>query len=203
LQYGARGVTATLAAEINTKLDVWMLGAFHLEKAMVGYYVLAATLNEGAQQLGVVVANNLNPVLARDLARNATSEVEALARRTRRWFVPLLAGSCVLAAAAFPLLVPRVLGHEYIAGAAPFAILMAGLALASPYLPFVQILLMANRPGWHTVLVVLVVTTNFVLDLALIPALGLQGAAIATAAAILSSALLVRMFARVRTGAKI
>jgi O-antigen/teichoic acid export membrane protein len=203
LEYGARGVTSTLAAEVNTKLDVWMLGAFHLDKALVGYYVLAATLNEGAQQLGVVVANNLNPILARDIAAGATREVEALARRTRRWFVPLLAGSCVLAAVAFPVIVPRVLGADYIAGAAPFAILVGGLAAASPWLPFTQILLMANRPGWHTFLVVCVVVVNFGLDLVLIPPLGPNGAAIATACAVMTSALLVRAFARARVGAKI
>ena len=203
LDYGMRGVTSTLASEINTKLDVWMLRALHVDLALAGFYALAATLTEGAQQLGVVVANNLNPGLARDLAAGATSEVEALARRPRRWFVPLLAGSCVLAAVAFPLVVPRVLGADYIAGAAPFAILVGGLALASPYLPFVQVLLMANRPGWHTFLVVCVVAVNFTLDLVLIPSFGVLGAAIATAAAFVTSALLVRVLGRIRAGVRL
>jgi O-antigen/teichoic acid export membrane protein len=204
LSYGARGVTATLAAEVNTKLDVWMLGAFHLDKVLVGVYVLAATLNEGATQIGVVVANNLNPVLARELAAGKVGEVETLARRTRRWFVPGLAGACALGAVAFPFAIPFVVGDStFAAGAAPFAILMAGLALASPYLPFSQILLMANRPARHTLLVVVVVATNFALDLVLIPRLGLHGAALATAASVVTSALLVRAFSRALIGAKI
>jgi O-antigen/teichoic acid export membrane protein len=204
LDYGARGVTATLASEINTKLDVWMLGAAHLDKALVGIYVLAAALMEGATQLGVVVANNLNPVLARELATAGTDDVVALARRTRRWFVPAVAGACALGAVMFPVVIPILVGNaDFARGAGPFAILMGGLALASPYLPFSQILLMGNRPGWHTLLLVLVVATNFTLDLVLIPPLGLHGAAIATACSVITLALLVRTFARYRLGAKI
>ena len=85
-----------------------------------------------------------------------------------------------------------------LAGAWPFAILMAGLAFASPYLPFNQILLMAARPGWHALYVVLVLACNFAGDLVWIPRFGLLGAALATSVAVVVSALLVRVFARTR-----
>ncbi len=204
LVFGAHSVVATLAYEVNSKLDVWMLGASPLSKELVGIYSLAAALNEGATQLAVVLQYNLNPVMARDLAVGDKAAVEALARRTRRWFVPALAGAAALGAAAFPLVIPTLLGKpEFSHGSAPFAILMAGLALASPYLPFNQILLMAARPGWHTVLVVLVVAINFGAQLALIPSLGLMGAAAATSCAVVGSALLVRAFARLRVGVRL
>jgi O-antigen/teichoic acid export membrane protein len=57
VMFGARGVTATLAFEANSKLDIWMLGASGIAKSVVGVYSLAAALNEGAQQLGIVVQN--------------------------------------------------------------------------------------------------------------------------------------------------
>jgi len=204
LDFGVRGVAATLASEINAKLDVWMLGAFGVAKELVGVYGLAAALNEGAQQLAVVVANNVNPVIARELAAGRTAEVEALARRTRRWFVPALVGAAALGALAFPEVIPRILGDaRFAAGAWPFALLMAGLALASPYLPFNQILLMAARPGWHAIYVVAVLAVNFVGDLVLIPRLGVVGAAAACALALVVSALLVRTLARVLAGASV
>jgi O-antigen/teichoic acid export membrane protein len=204
LAYGIRGVTATLAAEINSKLDVWMLGAAGISKELVGVYSLAAALNEGAGQLGVVVLNNLNPIMARSLAAGRPDEVEALARRTRKWFVPALAGACVLGALAFPIIIPRLLHDPAFAhGTTAFAVLMAGLALASPYVPFNQIMLMANRPTWHTVLLLLVVAINFVSDLLLIPPLGLVGAAAATSIAAVSAALLIRRMARGRLGLRL
>jgi O-antigen/teichoic acid export membrane protein len=80
---------------------------------------------------------------------------------------------------------------------------MAGLALASPYLAFNQILLMAGRPGWYTLFISLVVGINFVANVLLIPHFGLLGAALANATAAVASALLTRRFARGRIGVKI
>ena len=201
LAYGVRGLPATLAYEINTKLDVWMLGAAGFTKEAVGMYSLAATINEGATQLSVVVQNNVNPMIASALVGGHRHEVEALITRTRTWFVPAFVAACVFGALAFPVLIPRVLGDPTLVEAAvPFAILMAGLALASPYLPFTQVLLMADRPGWHTVFMVLVVAANFVANIVLIPYLGLAGAAAATTTAVITSAILIRGLARGKVG---
>ncbi len=204
LDFGARGVLATLAQEINSKLDIWMLGASGIPKSLVGVYAIAGALNEGATQLSVVLQNNLNPLMAKDLAAGQPGLVAALARRTQRWFVPSFAAACALGAIVFPFALPWLMADVSLhAASIPFAILMAGLALGSPYLPFAQILMMANRPGWHTLLVVAVVSINFVGDLVLIPAFGLTGAAVATALAVVSSALLVRVLARKLVGAAI
>jgi len=203
LDYGVRGVLATLAFEVNSKLDVWMLGVA-MSEAQVGIYALAAALNEGAMQLAVVLQNNLNPVIARDLADGRPEDVEALVKRTRRWFIPAIAGVCALSAAMYPVVVPWLIGkHSFIAGAVPFAIMMAGLALASAYLPFTQILLMAKRPGWHTVYILGVVAVNFVGNWLLIPIFGLAGAAIAIASSVVASALLLRVLVRWRVGLRI
>lgn len=204
LAYGARGVTATLAYEINSKLDVWMVGVAGLGPRLVGIYSVAAALNEGAGQLAVVVQNNLNPLLARDLAAGRIADVEALVRRTRRWFVPVLAGACIAGAALYPVVVPALIGNpQFAAGALPFAILMAGMVIGSPYLPFAQVLLMANRPWQHAILVLLGVSLNFTCDLVLIPRHGLVGAAGATALAVVGSALLVRGLARLHVGVRL
>jgi len=204
LAFGLRGVVSVVALEINTKLDVWMLGAAGVTKELVGIYSLAAALNEGGAQLGIAVQNNLNPLVARELAAGRTGEVEGLVHRTRRWFVPVMIGACAIGALAYPYVVPLLTGDPtFAAGRVPFAILMAGLALASPYLPFTQILLMANRPGWYTVLLVLVAATNFVANLVLIPSLDAAGAALSTSIAAVTMALLVRVFVRVRVGTRI
>lgn len=200
LGFGARGVLATLAYEINTKLDVWMLG-IALDDREVGYYSLAAALNEGVAQLAVAVQNNVNPVIARALAAGDTSAVVALVRRTRRWFVPSLAAICALAAVSFPVVVPWLVGDRQFATASvPFAILMAGVVVASPYQPFNQILLMAGRPGWHTLMLAAVVAVGFAANRALIPSYAATGAALATSIMAVTIAVLVRALARARVG---
>jgi len=203
LRYGLRGVLATLAFEINSKLDVWLLGVAMSDR-VVGIYSLAAALWEGVMQLAVVVQNNINPVLALDLAQQRTAEIEVFARRVRRWFVPGFIAVAAVAAALYPATVPRVIGNpDFMQGAAPFAILVAGAALCAPYLPFQQILLMAALPGFQTIYVTIVLVTNCAINLVLVPVLGTVGAAIASASALAMSALLLRFMVRRQIGARV
>ncbi len=203
LDFGARGVMATLASEINSKIDVWLLG-IALPDAQVGIYSLASALYEGAIQIAVVLQNNLNPVIARQLAAGEVREVEALSARMRRWFVPVMIAACVLGAAGYPFVIPWLIGDPtFIEGSAAFAIMMGGLALASPWLPLNQVLLMAGRPGWYTVYIAAILAVNVVGNVLLIPTFGIEGAAIATAASMIASALLLRVLVRWRVGLRI
>ncbi len=203
IAYGARGVLATLAYEVNSKLDVWMLGVALSDK-VVGIYSLAAALWEGVIQLSVAVQNNLNPVIARALAAGQAEEVETTVRSARRWFLPLFIAACVIGAATYPFVVPWVIGNrEFIQGAAPFAILIGGAVLASGYLPFNTMLMMGARPGSQTVFFCLVLAVNFALNTLLVSPLGMIGAAIASAAALTTSAVLLRAMVKMRLGVRI
>jgi len=203
LDFGARGVLATLASEVNSKIDVWLLGVA-LPDNRVGIYSLASALYEGAMQLAVVLQNNLNPIIAKAIANGDLAAVELLARRTRRWFVPAMVAICAVAAAAYPLIIPPLIGDPSFADGAPaFGIMMAGLALASPWLPLNQLLLMASRPGWYTVMVTTVLAINVVGNLALIPLFEVRGAAVATASSMVASALLIVVMARRKVGVRI
>lgn len=204
LAYGVRGVASTLAWEVNSKLDLWMLAVLLHDDRLVGIYAMASALFEGAMQLPVVLQNNFNPLLARDLTQGRTQEIEALARRSRRWFVPALVGACAIGALVFPVVVPWLTGKASFGdGAVPFAILMAGVAIASPWLPFNQLLLMGSHPGWHTLYLSLVALATFVVTLVLIPAYGLVGAAIANAAGLVISASLLIALARTKLRVRI
>lgn len=203
LDYGARGVVATLGLEINSKLDVWMLGVA-LPESQVGIYALASTLYEGTLQIAVVLQNNVNPLLARHLATGEREQAEQLVWRMRRWLVPTALIGCALAALLYPFVIPWLVGDPIFAQAAwPFAILMAGAILASPNLPFASLLLMGGKPGWHTIYVLVTVAIAFVADLALIPSLGATGVALGTSIGLAASALLLSALARGRLGLKI
>jgi Na+-driven multidrug efflux pump len=75
--------------------------------------------------------------------------------------------------------------------------LMAGVTLNSGYRPFLGILLQGGRPGMNTVLIAAVVVGNALLNLLLIPRLGMYGSALGTALAFgLEAALLVLLAKR-------
>jgi O-antigen/teichoic acid export membrane protein len=180
-----------------------MLGAV-MSDARVGVYSMAASIAEGVLQLAVVLQVNVNPRIAALVATGQIADYEALVRRSRRWFVPALAGVCVVAAAGFPLAIPLLTGNDaYLDGALPFALLMGGIALASPYVPFNQTLLMASRPGWHTFYITIAVALNVTLNALFIPRLDLEGAALATACGLVGSMLLLRFLIRIWVGARI
>lgn len=201
--FGLRGVTATFGFELGSKLDVWLLGAA-LPEAQVGIYSLASAIAEGAQQLAVVVQNTVNPVMARALASRDTAQVEALVGRTRRWFVPAMIVACGIGALAYPYIVPILVGNEaFTAGAPAFAILMAGTALASPWLPFNQLVLMGARPGAYTAYVLVTLAVAFVACSIAIPPLGMEGAAIGMSAALLAAAVMLRAMARRQFGVRL
>ena len=202
LDYGKRSVIATLGMELNQKLDIWVVGAV-MSDAELGIYSLAAVVYEGALQLGMVVQNNVNPLIARHVAQGELHEVETIVKRARRWFVPAMIAACALGAALYPYLIPWLTKPEFRAGAAPFAILMGGLALASPWLPFNQTLLMAARPGWHTVYISLMVVVAATALVLLTPALGLPGAGAGTAIGLVASALLLRQMVRKTVGIRL
>lgn len=203
LDYGARGLVATLGLEINSKLDVWMLGVA-LSEDQVGIYALASTMYEGILQIAVVLQNNVNPLLARHLATGEKAEAEELVRKLRRWLVPTALAGCGLAAALYPFAIPWLVGDPAFAQAAwPFAVLMAGAVLASPNLPFASLLLMGSRPGWHTIYVLATVAIAFVADLALIPSLGAMGVALGTSLGLGASAVLLSALARAKLGLRI
>jgi stage V sporulation protein B len=203
IRFGLRGAGAQLLFELNSRLDIWILGAAMSDSA-VGIYSMAASLAEGVSQLSTALQVNVNPTIAADLAAGRIANVEALARRSRRWFVPGMIGVCGFAAAMFPFAIPLITGNaEFTTGAAPFALLMAGLAAASPWMPFNQVLLMGGRPGSHTIYILICVALNVVLNLLLIPIYGLIGAALATAIALVLSALLLRRVSRALVGVRL
>jgi len=203
VRFGTRGAGATLLTELNSRLDIWLLGVM-MSDASVGIYSMAANLAEGVNQLAVVLQVNANPTIAAALAAGRPADVDTFVRRSRRWFVPAFVAACAVAAAAFPIAIPWITDNqEFVAGALPFAILAGGLALASPWLPFNPVLLMGRRPGWHTIYVAGAVAGNAALNLALIPHLELIGAALATALAMVASAVWLRRIARTLVGVRL
>ncbi len=203
LHYGARSVLSTLVWEINSKLDIWVVGIV-MPARELGIYSLASVVYEGALQLPVVVQNNVNPLIAKHVAAGELVEVEGIVRRSRRWFVPAMIGACALGAALYPYVIPWLTGKpEFGHGALPFAILMGGIALSSAYLPFNQTLLMANQPGWHSFYIVTMVALAASALAILTPRYGIDGAAVGTAIGLVGSAVLLRQMVRARVGIRI
>ncbi|MCK6446492.1 MAG: polysaccharide biosynthesis C-terminal domain-containing protein [Planctomycetes bacterium] len=201
--YGAKSALSGVMAELNTRVDIIMLGRY-LQDAPVGVYSFASMIAEGVFQLMVKLQNNYNPLIAEHVALGRLRELEALVKRGRVWSWLLMLGVGSVAIAGYPLGL-AILGTRdaMIGGWLAFGILIGGIFLSAGYMPFQQTLLMAGRPGWHTVMMIVMVATNVVGNALLIPHFELAGAAAASAIAMVVSVLVLRFFVRVQVGARI
>jgi O-antigen/teichoic acid export membrane protein len=203
LAYGTKSFASGVLLELNSRVDVWMIGIYLADRA-VGIYTVAGMVAEGLFQLLVVLQNNVNPVIARMLAEGRLSELHAAVLRGRRRTYLGMAGVAAIAIALFPL----ALGLAFRDGGfreawLPFAILMLGIVSASGYIPFGQILLMAGRPGWHSLYIGSSVAMNVLGNWILVPRFGLAGAAAATALSVLASVFVLKAIVRAQLGVRI
>jgi stage V sporulation protein B len=196
-RFGLKSMVSGVLLELNTRLDVWMIGLFGYGAIATGYYAVALHIAEGVFQLITVLQSNFNPVLARLLAAGEQAQLTAFVRRGMRMTWLVMGAVAVVAVAGYSFGVGVLMGRpEYVEHSFwPFVWLMAGIALAAGYLPFQQVLLMANRPGWHTIFMLASVACNALGNAILIPRLGIVGAAVATGSSFLASAVLTRFMA--------
>jgi O-antigen/teichoic acid export membrane protein len=148
-----------------------------------------------------VLQNNVNPILARQIAEKDWPGLAALVRRVRVRTYFGMAAVAAVSIAVFPTVVEFLARSPGFDGAQlPFALLAAGIVLASGYIPFGQTLLMAGFPGWHSFFMLATVLVNVAGNAVLIPRIGIAGAAAATAISMLASVFLLKALVRSRVG---
>lgn len=179
-KFGREAVLSGLSTELNTRLDVLVLGVF-LNDAVVGIYSFASMLVEGFYQLIVVLKNNINPVLAKMIHGGQLIKLKFFAQK-----IFLICFFCFSVAAAiicalYPVVIDILgLGKELFTGLPVLVILLAFMAMASGWLPFDQILSQAGRPMLSSRLYLIATLINLILNFVLVPLIGANGAALAT-----------------------
>lgn len=200
VHYGAKSVLSGVLLELNTRIDVLMIGVY-LSDTAVGLYAWAVQIADGVFQLLVVLQNVYNPILARHIAAGERAELAAVVRRGKLWTYAGMVVGGAAAVALYPLALDILTGKpEFAASFVPFAWLMLGIVVASGYIPFAQTLLMAGFPGSHTLYMALTVATNVIGNALLIPLYGIVGAAIATAISFALSVVYLRVLVKARAG---
>ena len=201
--FGVRVFLSSAISELNTRVDVLMIGAF-LGDVKAGIYSIAILLAEGLAQFSVVVRNNVNPLLTRSVLNNMLSELREFSRKISLYFFSFMIVVGLLLLLLFPYLVSFVALENDFASAYPsLIILIIGLVIASPYLPFNMIFSQANRPTLQTVFTLLTVLVNIFLNSIAIPLAGIEGAAVATSISYICSVLLLIYMCRKSLDVKI
>ncbi|MCB0795072.1 MAG: polysaccharide biosynthesis C-terminal domain-containing protein [Flavobacteriales bacterium] len=194
-RFGNKALPGNLLLDVNTRVDVVMLGLFTTD-AQVGLYSFAATVAEGLVQLPVLFRNNINPVIAHAYAKGGPGTLERIIARNRRVFFKILAPLALISIPLFPLGLwvlgmndsPRTVWAVY-------AILALGIAASSGHLPFQMLFSQLGAPGTQTLFIGLVFLSNVILNLLLIPMAGIYGAALATSLSFIALAIILHRLA--------
>jgi O-antigen/teichoic acid export membrane protein len=180
-RYGIRGQVGGMLSLVNLRLDVAILGAL-VGPGTLGVYAVASKYAELLRLPGLAITYVLYPRLAMRDGKDAARDVSRLLPRA---FV-LTALAAIPLAAAVPLL-PLIYGSAFVGAMIPAWILLFGLVgegvagLVSAYLYGV------GRPGANSLALSVSVVVTIVLDVLLIPHYHAVGAAVASAAAYLTS----------------
>jgi O-antigen/teichoic acid export membrane protein len=181
-RFGLRSMLGGMAIELNTRVDVLVLGLF-TNDTQVGIYSFAAFFVEGLLQLPQLSRRIVDPVLTKLVANSDRDELSAFLRRGRNLGAAFMLAVTVTSIALYPL-VATVLGDRAIAERSwsVFVILMIGAAVFGTYGTFGGLLSQAGLPVAQSQSNVLILITNAALNIALVPTFGINGAALATGA---------------------
>lgn len=180
LSYGARSFMSGAILELNTRVDVLIVGAL-IGSASAGVYSAALLVVEGMGQAVFVLRNNVNPLVARMIASRARRALLAFSRRLAFNFTLFIGAASAIAILVYPLYIRWGMGGgEFHESTSSAVILLAALTVSAGAQCFGMILAMADRPALHTGYVASILVANVALNFVLVPVFGIEGSALAT-----------------------
>lgn len=182
LAFGMKSLASNVLTFLNYRADLMLVNLFLMPVA-AGVYVVALQISEKLWLLSQAVATVALPRMAR--VQEDARASNAMTVRACQWTTVLtLAAACVTAGAA-PWIVPLLFGGVYSDAAAPLIWMMPGIVALAGGRILANAITAAGKPHWNAVTAVLTLVVNVVLNVLLIPVMGLRGAALATTVAYL------------------
>ncbi|MEO8209861.1 MAG: oligosaccharide flippase family protein [bacterium] len=108
--FGSRVSIGNMLFDLNTRVDVLVLGFFTDEK-IVGIYSFAASMADGFNQLTVVLRNNINPILTKCYFKKGINVLERLIKKIKNNFYKIIFVLGFAAVFIFPLVI-KILGLD-------------------------------------------------------------------------------------------
>ena len=175
LAFGLRGQAGNILQYVGLRLDLLLVPAF-LTLQAGGLYFVAVRVSDAVGQIGTAASSLLFPRVAAEDDRSETRLTERVARMT---ILGVAVVAALIGVAADPLL-RVVFGGEYATGATALQVLLAGVVPLSLCRVLVADLKGRGRPGLASLGSMAMAVATVALDIVLIPAWGLVGAAVAS-----------------------
>lgn len=194
--FGGKSLLAGMFVELNSRIDVLLLGVFLSEK-MVGIYSFVAMLVDGLYHMIVVVRTNFNPVLVGVVRDHQFKEAKKLLKTAKTYVYPAAGFLSICIIGAFWILSHIIMPTKGLEeGMICLMVLCTCLTFISAFIPFDNLLMSSGLPGFQTIQHLVVIVSNILLNLLLVPIYGINGAAIATGMSYISGIMALVIFTR-------
>ncbi len=181
LTFGLHSLPGGLATELNTRVDVLVLGLF-VPEASVGIYSFAAFFVEGLLQFPAVARRLVDPALTRLYLSGDRQRLTQFLVKGRNFGAAAMALICLGSAATYPWFATWLGDGEIATRSWPvFCVLLAGAFAYGSYAPMGGLFSQAGFPKRQSQVNLAILGLNLSLNFALVPAYGVIGAATATA----------------------
>lgn len=178
LSLGLRGQLGDLATFFNYRLDVFVVNYF-LGPAQVGIYTIGVIVSESIWQIPQAAAVALFPRTARTIERGAAEFTCLVSRQVL--LLALLLG--VAMAVTSPILIPLLFGARFSPAVAVICWILPGTIALSLGKVMSADLAARGKPEYSSVFASISLAVTILLDFALIPRMGIEGAALASSVA--------------------
>ena len=203
LQYGRKGFLGSTLLDLNTRLDIILLGLISGTRS-VGVYSIASLFAEGLYQAAMVPRYSYDPVVTSLFIQNKISELQETIAKAKRQIYFVAIPLIVLSNFLYPFITEFLFTKELADESWPvFLILSLGVGLSAGYIPFTNILQQSGFPARQSLLLVGMTITNLSLNVALIPFFDVKGAALATSLSWVSIVFFLRKLSRKSLGFKV
>lgn len=194
--FGIRSFMSGILTELNTRVDVLLLGYF-LSDAYVGLYTFVAFIVEGVGQIAYAVRWNVDPILGDMFSKGQIELFLDNAYKIRNRAYVFIGSLGVLIIILYPILIGYVVPEiDVKVSSMVLIILMIGVVINSGYRPFIGLLLQGSKPVLHSLIMSILVINNILLNIVLIPMFGVYGSALATSSTFVLEAFLIYYFSK-------
>ncbi len=181
LVFGGKGALGSIFLDMNTRVDVLLIGIFMNDSA-VGVYSFAAMLIDGLQHILSMLRVNFNPILVAAMRDKDWVQAKKLLHYSE---IYVCLGVVILSFMVIPsfYIFVNYFVHDktLIEGWKILVILFTTYIIISGFSPFDNLLLASGHPAQQTIQNISIALINVVFCILLIPNFGIIGAAISTA----------------------
>lgn len=182
LSFGLKSLASNVLTFLNYRADLMLVNFFLLPVA-AGIYVVALQISEKLWLLSQAVATVALPRMAR--VQEDARASNAMTVRACQWTTVLTMVAACATAGAAPWIVPLLFGGTYSDAATPLIWMMPGIVALAGGRILANAITAAGKPHLNVAAAVVTLAVNVVLNVLLIPVLGLRGGALATTIAYL------------------